>query len=118
MNPGSIEIFDLNTISRLFTEHKGWESRAICGLSHDPVIRVWLYFSRLEMFHNLLHDIGPVNAKIFKLFKRFEIDSYPTRDKVPRTVEPIHEIYPSKRARFDRRKISTCNSYKYYSIDP
>lgn len=43
-------------LSQLFTEHKGWESRAICGLSHDPVIRVRLCFSRLEMFHNLFHD--------------------------------------------------------------
>lgn len=43
--------------------------------------------------------------------------SYKEDPKVPRTLEPIHEIYPSKRARFDRRKISTCNSYKYYSID-
>lgn len=107
MNPGSIEIFDLNTTHNYSRNIKAENPKQ----SVVYLTILWLECDcafRLEMFHNLFHDISLVNAKIFKLW--FERDSYPTRDKAPwlRFMKSISHL------QIEQRKIR--NSYKYKPV--
>lgn len=72
MNPGSIEIFDLNTTHNYSRNIKAENPKQ----SVVYLTILWLECDcafRLEMFHNLFHDISLVNAKIFKLCDSREI---------------------------------------------